>query len=296
MSLKSKKDILIGCDPEFFLYDRTIGQHVSAHGLVPGNKKEPYKLKDGAVQLDGTAVEFNINPTNCPREFEKNVLSVLGEIRKMIPKKYDFSFNSSVIYEERYFSTIPSECLVLGCEPDYSSTTGKMKVIPKLTKGSGLDKMRTGAGHIHIGWTSGVDNPHTGDHFQDAQMVCRMLNDYYYGNGIAYLWESKYDRRFKLYGSEGAFRPKSYGAEFRAFGNSWLKYPNLYKFISGYTQHLVYQMSLLGSRVRFIPYFGDVKEYCSNYRYYHEMDTDLMTIMPNIESYKKTYHEMYGNE
>lgn len=256
MSLKTKQDITIGCDPEFFLFDSTTGKYVSAHGLVPGDKKNPYKLKKGAVQLDGTAIEFNINPTNDPKEFKENILSVLKEIRAMVPKKYSFSFVPEVFYEKQYFDeVIPKECLVLGCEPDFSSVTGKMKAIPKFRSGSRYERMRTGAGHIHVGWTSGVQSPHQGSHFEDTKLVSyqlyRLFCDYY---RLQNLWEISMSERNKLYGSEGAFRPKPYGLEFRALSNAWVKYPNIYSFIAGITQSSVFCLYSTG----YLPILGDI--------------------------------------
>jgi hypothetical protein len=52
----------IGADPEFFLRDKATGKFVSAHGLIPGTKRQPMKVDKGAVQVDGMALEFNIDP------------------------------------------------------------------------------------------------------------------------------------------------------------------------------------------------------------------------------------------
>ncbi len=48
----------IGADPEIFLRRR--GKAFSAHGVIPGTKKEPHNVEKGAVQVDGMAVEFNV--------------------------------------------------------------------------------------------------------------------------------------------------------------------------------------------------------------------------------------------
>lgn len=227
MSLK----FTVGCDPEFFLFDIKKGAHVSAHGMVPGTKKEPYKLKDGAVQLDGTAVEFNINPASTSEEFEHNINSVLSQIRAMIPERYRFSYTPFVVYEESYFKTLPKECLELGCEPDYSAYTGMVKQVPVLV---GEDaRMRTGSGHIHIGWTNGVKDPYNGDHYKDCIIIAKVLDKHFIESGLENVWCSpeEQQRRLRLYGNGGAFRPKPYGVEYRALSNKWLKYPKLYKVI-----------------------------------------------------------------
>src|SRR5690606_33825534 len=95
--------VTIGCDPEFFLKLRSNGANRSAHGIVPGTKKEPHKLDKGAVQLDGTAVEFNIEPAKSPKDFTNNIESVLKDIRKIVPERYAFNFSPSVVYGAKYF-------------------------------------------------------------------------------------------------------------------------------------------------------------------------------------------------
>jgi len=52
--------ILVGCDPELFV--KKDGVLVSAHGLVQGSKEHPFRVSKGAVQVDGMALEFNIDP------------------------------------------------------------------------------------------------------------------------------------------------------------------------------------------------------------------------------------------
>ena len=67
-------EILVGCDPEVFV--KKNNQFVSAHGLIRGDKKNPFPVKDGAVQVDGMALEFNINPAHSENEFVFSVQSV----------------------------------------------------------------------------------------------------------------------------------------------------------------------------------------------------------------------------
>ena len=50
--------ILLGTDPEVFMKQH--GKFISAHGMVEGDKENPYLVKDGAVQVDGMALEAAI--------------------------------------------------------------------------------------------------------------------------------------------------------------------------------------------------------------------------------------------
>ena len=61
------QEILIGCDPEVFV--KKDGLFKSAHGLIKGDKKNPFKIRSGAVQVDGMALEFNIDPAHNEDEF-----------------------------------------------------------------------------------------------------------------------------------------------------------------------------------------------------------------------------------
>ncbi len=54
--------MLIGADPEVFL--KVGKKNISSHGLINGDKKNPLKVDKGAVQIDGTALEFNIDPAS----------------------------------------------------------------------------------------------------------------------------------------------------------------------------------------------------------------------------------------
>jgi hypothetical protein len=218
----------IGADPEFFLYDTAANKYVSAHGLVPGTKEKPFKLKDGACQLDGTAVEFNINPASSSYEFSYNIGSVLAELRGMIPQKYQFKFTPSVMYDPDTWKDIPDNSKELGCNPDYNAVGNepeKARVPKALPKQ--YETLRTGAGHIHVGWTSNKE-PMEKSHFWDATELTKQL--YYVFKKASPIWDND-NLRNKLYGSGAAFRPKPYGTEFRSPSNAWLNYPRLWEWI-----------------------------------------------------------------
>ena len=219
--------ITVGIDPEFFLFDSKRKEHISAHDLVPGSKDKPHKLKDGAVQLDGTAVEFNINPASSAEEFKHNINSVLSEIRQMIPKRFEFSFKPSIRYSRRYWDTVvPDKSKELGCDPDFDAF-GSNKPNERPNPGKAYETMRTGAGHIHLGWTK-VEDPLDQVHFWDCQVLVRNLNRWY--SAFKPLFDKDRDRQM-LYGAGAVFRPKFYGAEYRTPSNAWLNYPNLYDWI-----------------------------------------------------------------
>lgn len=218
-------DFLVGCDPEFFVTKD--GKPVSAHALIPGDKKTPFKVKGGAVQVDGMALEFNIDPAKNSEEFVARLDMVMKQILAMVPDHamYDqpvaeFGFD--------YIQSQPQEAKVLGCEPDYNAYTGEANPTPNAEM-----PFRTASGHIHIGWTKNVD-PHDPGHFNACRRLTRMLDRRL---GVMSLIWDKDKKRRELYGKAGAFRPKPYGMEYRTLSNAWLNpaLPHLRKCVYGNT-------------------------------------------------------------
>lgn len=225
--------IKIGCDPEFFLEHPEFG-FISAHDMVPGTKENPFKLDGGAVQADGTAVEFNIDPTTNAKEFSERIIHVLKQVREMIDPVLRFRFLPTVRYKPEYFESLPEFSKELGCTPDYNAhKDGAVNVKPDNSL-----PMRTGAGHIHIGWTEDKD-PFDKSHMWDCCEVVKAL-DAQYGN-IEPLFD-KDDQRRRMYGAPGAFRPKAYGVEYRVPSNAWVKYPKLHEAMFTLAHNTVYEM------------------------------------------------------
>lgn len=230
----ANKKILIGADPELFLWSSRSQTYVSAHDILPGTKKEPFKVKSGAVQVDGTAAEFNIDPAATAKEFYQNIKTVMNELQNMVP---DYSLKSVpyVNYNKSYFNRIvPEHAKELGCDPDYDAWNTCLNS-PPTPSGT----LRTAAGHIHIGWTENAD-PFDEQHFETCVRLVRQL-DYYLGI-MSLDWDPDYTRRV-MYGKAGAFRPKSYGVEYRVLSNVWLSKMSLIQ--------KVYKLALKGTETFF---------------------------------------------
>jgi hypothetical protein len=219
--------IKIGADPEVWVREKKSGKIVSAHNLLPGTKLNPYKVPKGAVQVDGTAAEFNINPAGDTESFANNINTVLSALQSMVGDKYDLVFDPVTIYESDYFKKLPPEATELGCNPDYNAYTEQVNPAPN----GQATTMRSAAGHIHVGWCKDV-NPNDPDHFQDCLVVVKEL-DYHLGL-FSLLWDPD-NRRRSLYGKAGAFRPKPYGVEYRTMSNVWLRSIDVQKWVSNST-------------------------------------------------------------
>lgn len=219
--------ILIGADPELFLWSKRSEGFVSAHGMLPGTKKEPFRVKSGAVQVDGTAAEFNIDPASSAQEFYSNIKTVMAEMQHMVPD-YTLKATPVVKYPKSYFDRIvPDYAKELGCDPDYNAWEQCLNPHPDST-----GSLRTAAGHVHIGWTQDAE-PYSEDHFNTCVRLTKQL-DYFLGM-MSLEWDPDGTRR-QLYGKAGAFRPKSYGVEYRVLSNAWLNRMSLIKKVFNLTK------------------------------------------------------------
>lgn len=220
--------ILIGADPEVFM--RKDGKFISAHGAVKGDKKNPFKVDKGAVQVDGMALEFNIDPASSADEFVDNITSVMATLQSLVPG-FELVADPVARFGLEYIQAQPEEAQELGCEPDFNAwNDGEPNPKP-----DGEKDFRTGAGHVHIGWTKDMDinDPH---HREACIMLTKQL-DYYLGLG-SLLYDDDSERR-TMYGAAGAFRVKSYGVEYRVLSNAWLKSPSLMRWVFETTQKAV---------------------------------------------------------
>lgn len=215
-----KIKLTIGADPEVFV--KQGGKFVSAHGLVQGTKEQPFAVNKGAVQVDGMALEFNIDPAKNEAEFSENISTVMGILKGMV-SEHEVVVQPTATFGAEYMSTVPEEALELGCEPDFNAWTGG-KVNPK----PNVDvDFRTGAGHIHIGWTEGVDITHP-EHQEACQVVVKQLD---WTLGMLSTVYDKDTKRRELYGNWGAYRAKPYGVEYRVLSNAWLRTPELVSWV-----------------------------------------------------------------
>lgn len=221
-------NILIGADPEVFL--RKGSSLVSAHDMMPGSKYEPFFVDKGAIQVDGVAAEFNIFPAENADEFVGNIRHVMAQMLDIIhsnDEEVGFAIQPTAHFDPDYFFNLPGEVLALGCEPDYSAYTMEPNPKPHTDR-----PFRTGAGHIHIGWTQGA-NPQGKGHFALCAEIVRALDETLYEASLK--WDADEERR-SLYGAKGSFRPKSYGVEYRPLSNMILSSDEILKYVFNITK------------------------------------------------------------
>lgn len=212
-------NILVGCDPEYFVSKGGILQ--SAHGLIFGDKKNPHKVRNGAVQVDGMAVEFNIDPAATEDAFVYSINDVMAQLNAMIPT-YEPVLSPVAHFSLEVMKAQPQEALELGCEPDYNAWTGHTNDRP-----DGNRPMRTASGHVHIGFTEGqaIEDP---QHIHRCNLIAKQMDFYL---GLPSLMYDAEKQRREMYGKAGAVRYKSYGVEYRTLSNAWLKSEALMRWV-----------------------------------------------------------------
>lgn len=216
-----ERHITIGADPELFVKDKKTGLFVSGHDLIPGDKQNPHPVPNGAVQVDGLALEFNIDPAESYEQFQGNLDSVKNTLGSMIGDR-EFLQDASVMFDEEFAKDIPPFHMMLGCEADYNGWTLEENV-----PATGQEMMRTAGGHVHLGGFP-TDSPFGGEHYELCGRLARIMDETL--GMYSVLWD-KDDKRRSMYGQAGCFRPKSYGMEYRTMSNSWIFQPKLVKFV-----------------------------------------------------------------
>lgn len=205
--------ILVGADPEVFVKDGN-GHLVSAHGMNKGTKESPIAYPHGAMQVDGMALEFNINPASDEEEWVRNITEMLQVCRDTVPNGCELAILPTAEFGAKLIAAQPEEARELGCSPDFNAWTGDENVPPNAEL-----PFRTGAGHIHIGFTEGADIEDP-VHISSCRALVKQL-DYFLGVPSVLLDGDTLRR--DMYGAAGCFRPKSYGVEYRTLSNFWLQ-------------------------------------------------------------------------
>lgn len=206
------KNFLLGCDPEVFIVNAE-GKIVSAHDLLPGTKRKPHKVPGGAIQVDGVAGEFNIDPAASFEEWNDRIVMVWEALNKELPPGYSSVAVASTKFSKEDWATVPARARALGCEPDFNAWTGRTnaKVKPE-------DGFRTCGGHVHYGWRDPSLDIDAGHHRAAINFVRHL--DWHLG-AWSVLMDKDVERR-SLYGAAGCHRLKKYGVEYRTLSNFWI--------------------------------------------------------------------------
>lgn len=198
----------IGADPEVFCKN-AVDAYVSVIGKIGGTKQQPLPLPIGpgfAVQEDNVALEYNVPPAENEEEFNGNIRKIMSfledHVRSMGMK---FGKDSAVLFNPDELRD--PRALVFGCDPDFNAwKNGDINPRPKAKD----QTLRTCGGHVHVGYPFDDE----GDIISFIKhMDLFSVPTVFMDNGLL---------RKELYGKAGAYRPKSFGVEYRSLSNFWV--------------------------------------------------------------------------
>ena len=222
--------LTIGADPELFL-SNAAGKFISSIGKFGGTKAAPQPLsiaKGCAVQEDNVALEFNIPPAKTEDDFVGSITAALDELRQLaFMQDLSLAIKASAVFDADQLDNPVAK--MFGCTPDYNAWTGKRNPQPKGTR----TQLRSCGGHIHFGY------PADSVAIRDLVRAC----DLFIGAPLTQLDGD--NQRRSLYGRAGAYRPCTYGMEYRTPSNYWLTDESLVRFVYQ-SAHRAYNYCLSG--------------------------------------------------
>lgn len=238
--------LTIGADPEVFLSHK--GRFVSAIGKIGGTKKSPRLLeRQGfALQEDNVAVEFNIPPATDLVSFVESIdWSVKRITKEVADRGWEVTITPAADFPVEELQD--PRARHAGCDPDYNAWSRRMNPRPRVAEGT----LRTGAGHVHVGVTPKPKFSREG--------LIKAL-DLNLGVGSVILDPDTL--RKSLYGKAGAFRPCSYGVEYRVLSNFWLTSKKLTEWVYNQTHAAVDMLVERGEE--FFDEIGEEIQTCIN--------------------------------
>lgn len=210
--------IKYGGDPEFFVVNSN-GEGVGAFHFFPGTKYDPYPLDGGNVQVDGFAVEIGIDPVDRIKDIPDRVASLVEQCKYFIPKDHKFAFTPYMDFKPDYFAEVDEQFKVIGCEPSWNCHTNKELLVPEVATST----RRYAGGHIHLGWTEGldVDDPIVRSSVSSLAYNLTCYCSERMDSGATYVEYEKAQTRLREYDIGHSIRVKPYGVELRRPAPYW---------------------------------------------------------------------------
>lgn len=207
-------NITIGSDPELFLINKKTKKVVSAIGIIPGEKGNPYRSDDMpegfGLEIDNILAEFNIPPVKTKEEFVNCINYMKNYIKDFVAdKNLDILCTASMIVNKNQLNS--PEAKLFGCSVDYNAYTESPNPKPK---GENTN-LRSAGFHIHIGY----DN----NNIDTSLKIVKYLDAYL---GLPSVIKDTDTRRRSLYGKAGCFRLTNYGVEYRVLSAYFLQDDN----------------------------------------------------------------------
>lgn len=208
--------LTIGADPEVFVFNKKLNQHVPVFGMLGGTKNKPIPVegprKGFSVQEDNVMAEYNIPPATNKKEFIEYNMFMLEALSIFLPENCFISQESFVKFSEKELSH--PKAMEFGCAPSINAYT--LDVFEPLFDVS-TSEFRAAGGHIHLGFKE--------HKCQETKLKLVQALDKTLGirSYIEDFEKNPEINRFYSYGGFGNFRETDFGIEYRTTSNWWIK-------------------------------------------------------------------------
>ncbi len=214
----------LGSDPELMLRNQKTKALVSAIPVISEGKGEGRDLGGAwknSVIHDNVLVEVNTQPAQSEDEF----VEIMGDAIKqtnVIAKSHGLELHLQASADFPAEELQCEESRIFGCDPDFNAWK---LAINEVAAGAAERPFRSAGGHLHVGMSDNEDlNKILSDDYGKVDVIKAL--DIFCGVPSVFLDpDETAPARRALYGGAGAHRPKSYGVEYRALGNWWLRSP-----------------------------------------------------------------------
>ena len=205
-------NLTIGADPELFIINTKTKKVVSAVGLIPGEKGNPWKSDDMpegfGLETDNILAEFNIPPVKDGISFINNIQYMQNYIDRFVKAiNPDLGIRCAASQVVPVSELQSEQARMFGCDVDYNAYTQEPNEKPcgetTNTRSAGL--------HIHLGY----ENPDV-----DTSLTLIKYLDAYLG--VPSILKDKDKKRRTLYGKAGCFRLTDYGCEYRTLSSAMM--------------------------------------------------------------------------
>lgn len=205
-------NLTFGADPELFIVNTKTKKVVSAVGLIPGEKGNPWRSEDMpegfGLETDNILAEFNIPPVKDGISFINNIQYMQNYIDRFVKAiNPDLGIHCAASQVVPTSELQSEQARMFGCDVDYNAYTQE----PNEKPCGETTNIRSAGMHIHLGY----ENPDI-----DTSLTLIKYLDAYLG--VPSILKDKDKKRRSLYGKAGCFRLTDYGCEYRVLSSAMM--------------------------------------------------------------------------
>lgn len=214
-------NLTFGADPELFIINTKTKKVVSAVGLIPGEKGNPWRSEDMpegfGLETDNILAEFNIPPVKDGISFVNNIQYMQNYIYRFVKAiNPDLGIRCAASQVVPTSELQSEQARMFGCDVDYNAYTQE----PNEKPCGEATNIRSAGMHIHVGY----ENPNV-----DTSLTLIKYLDAYLG--VPSILKDKDKKRRSLYGKAGCFRLTDYGCEYRVLSSAMMNSTSRLNFV-----------------------------------------------------------------